>query len=123
MPYLFRVKSLEEEIEKLTGQLNEKKEQIATWEKSIETMKTKNNELREKNWKAMDAMSSAEKQHKVEIGKAVASVKVNLTIATTLTCFVDLFEKQSCIIFKQKARLKSIHLSRVTVYSPIINPG
>jgi peptidoglycan hydrolase CwlO-like protein len=37
------VKSLEEEIEKLTGQLNEKKEQITTWEKSIETMKGKNN--------------------------------------------------------------------------------
>ena len=41
--YLFRVKNLEEEIEKLTGQLNEKKEQITTWEKSIETMKSKNN--------------------------------------------------------------------------------
>ena len=40
---LYRVKSLEEEIEKLTGQLNEKKEQITTWEKSIETMKGKNN--------------------------------------------------------------------------------
>jgi peptidoglycan hydrolase CwlO-like protein len=39
----FRVKGLEEEIEKLNGQLDEKKEQIATWEKSIETMKAKNN--------------------------------------------------------------------------------
>ncbi|CAB4030899.1 Hypothetical predicted protein [Paramuricea clavata] len=70
-----KVKGLEEEIEKLNGQLDEKKEQIATWEKSIETMKAKNNELREKNWKAMDALSAAEKQHKVETGKAVASVK------------------------------------------------
>ena len=58
----------------------------------------------------MDAVSSAEKQQKVEIGKAVASVKVNLTIAITLTCFIDLFEKQSCIIVKQKARLRSIHI-------------
>ena len=57
----------------------------------------------------MDALSSAEKQQKAEIGKAVASVKVNLTIVTT-TCFIDLFEKQSCIIVKQKARLRSIHI-------------
>jgi hypothetical protein len=33
-------------------------------------------ELREKNWKAMDALSAAEKQQKVEIGKAVSSAKV-----------------------------------------------
>jgi chromosome segregation ATPase len=39
----FRVKSLEEEIEKLNNQLNEKKEQVASWEKSIENMKAKNN--------------------------------------------------------------------------------
>lgn len=38
-----RVKSLEEDIEKLSGQLNEKKEQIESMEKSIETMKKKNN--------------------------------------------------------------------------------
>ena len=36
-------------------------------------------ELREKNWKAMDAVSASEKQHKVELGKAVQSIKVNKT--------------------------------------------
>ena len=34
---------MEEEIEKLNNQLNEKKEQVASWEKSIENMKAKNN--------------------------------------------------------------------------------
>ncbi|XP_046847485.1 intracellular protein transport protein USO1-like isoform X2 [Xenia sp. Carnegie-2017] len=70
-----KVKELEEQIEKLTGELNENKTQIATWEKSIETMTAKNNELREKNWKAMDALSTAEKQRDVDIKKALSSVK------------------------------------------------
>ena len=43
MYLLIRVKELEEQIEKLTGELNENKTQIATWEKSIETMTAKNN--------------------------------------------------------------------------------
>jgi helix-turn-helix protein len=46
-------------------------------------------ELREKNWKAMDALSAAEKQQKAEINKAVASVKVNEIITTTFSCFID----------------------------------
>ena len=45
-------------------------------------------ELREKNWKAMDAVSAAEKQHKVELGKAVQSVKVNKIVVL----FVDLVQ-------------------------------
>ena len=34
---------MEEEIEKLTGQLNERKEEMAASEKSIESLKAKNN--------------------------------------------------------------------------------
>lgn len=40
-------------------------------------------ELREKNWKAMDALSAAEKQHQGEIRKAVESVKVSFFITQT----------------------------------------
>ena len=43
----------------------------------------------------MDAISAAEKQKKVEIGKAVTSVKVNLlTNTTTLTCFESKMQEQ-----------------------------
>nr|XP_032803861.1 ribosome-binding protein 1-like isoform X2 [Petromyzon marinus] len=57
-----------EEIQKLQTQVKERDDQLAAFEKqvlllseSVEQQKQKNNDLREKNWKAMEAVNSAEK--------------------------------------------------------------
>ncbi|XP_061415139.1 ribosome-binding protein 1 isoform X2 [Lethenteron reissneri] len=56
-----------EEIQKLQTQVKERDDQLAAFEKqvlllseSVEQQKQKNNDLREKNWKAMEAVNSAE---------------------------------------------------------------
>ncbi|XP_078452320.1 ribosome-binding protein 1 isoform X5 [Lampetra planeri] len=56
-----------EEMQKLQTQVKERDDQLAAFEKqvlllseSVEQQKQKNNDLREKNWKAMEAVNSAE---------------------------------------------------------------
>ncbi|XP_022777542.1 myosin-4-like [Stylophora pistillata] len=69
------VKEKDDAITKLTEELEEKKEECSKLENVIQQQKDKNNELREKNWKAMDALSNMEKSVNSKIKSAVESVK------------------------------------------------
>uniref|UniRef100_A0A8C8VKQ8 Ribosome binding protein 1 n=1 Tax=Pelusios castaneus TaxID=367368 RepID=A0A8C8VKQ8_9SAUR len=62
------------EMTQLLSRLQEKADQVSSLEKEamelkeiIEQQKTKNNDLREKNWKAMEALASAEKAHEEKL--------------------------------------------------------
>ncbi|XP_078594215.1 ribosome-binding protein 1-like isoform X9 [Branchiostoma floridae x Branchiostoma japonicum] len=51
----------EKSVTQLQEEVAEKKAEIETLQTTVEQQKKKNNDLREKNWKAMDALNAAEK--------------------------------------------------------------
>ncbi|XP_015774858.1 PREDICTED: ribosome-binding protein 1-like isoform X7 [Acropora digitifera] len=69
------VKEKDEAIRKLQTDFIEKKEECTKLEAVIQKQKEKNNELREKNWKAMDALSEMEKNVNSKVKTAVQKIK------------------------------------------------
>ncbi|XP_067031912.1 ribosome-binding protein 1-like isoform X2 [Acropora muricata] len=69
------VKEKDEAIRKLQTDFIEKKEECTKLEAVIQKQKEKNNELREKNWKAMDALSEMEKNVNTKVKTAVQKIK------------------------------------------------
>ncbi|XP_025945662.1 ribosome-binding protein 1 [Apteryx rowi] len=55
------MKQLRLRLEEKTGQLSSLEREAAELRETVEQQKTKNNDLREKNWKAMEALATAEK--------------------------------------------------------------
>merc|ERR1712183_639947 len=56
------------------GDLAELKEKTTKQQEAMERLKEKNNELREKNWKAMDAISGIEKEKDSKINSIEKSI-------------------------------------------------
>ncbi|XP_068729608.1 uncharacterized protein [Montipora capricornis] len=69
------LKEKDETIAKLQADFCEKKEECKKLETVVENQKQKNNELREKNWKAMDALSEMEKKVDNKVKTALQKVK------------------------------------------------
>ncbi|XP_064602919.1 ribosome-binding protein 1-like isoform X3 [Liolophura sinensis] len=69
----------EKEIARLTSDLNGKHEEISKLTQEIEKQKQKNNEIREKNWKAMEALDKTEKSIEERVVKAVNSSREKYT--------------------------------------------
>ncbi|XP_067680831.1 ribosome-binding protein 1-like isoform X2 [Haliotis asinina] len=61
------------EISKLTIDIQSEKQQVSSLQEQLDAQKKKNNELREKNWKAMEALEKAEKSASVKVDNAVKS--------------------------------------------------
>ncbi|XP_046558023.1 ribosome-binding protein 1-like isoform X10 [Haliotis rubra] len=61
------------EISKLTVDIQSQKQQVSSLQEQLDAQKKKNNELREKNWKAMEALEKAEKSASVKVDNAVKS--------------------------------------------------
>ncbi|XP_062427305.1 ribosome-binding protein 1 isoform X2 [Rhea pennata] len=55
------MKQLQLRLEEKTGQLSALEREAAELRETVEQQKTKNNDLREKNWKAMEALATVEK--------------------------------------------------------------
>ncbi|XP_068684026.1 uncharacterized protein [Montipora foliosa] len=70
---LLKVK--EDVIAELHGNLLKKDEEIASLKSLLDEQKNKNNDLRQKNWKAMEALSEAEKTAQAQINKALEAAK------------------------------------------------
>ncbi|CAH3147838.1 unnamed protein product [Porites lobata] len=70
------LKVKEDVIAELHGNVLKKDEEIASLKSLLDEQKNKNNELRQKNWKAMEALSEAEKSAQVQITKALEAAKV-----------------------------------------------
>merc|ERR1712048_1224228 len=71
------------DLEKLNAELAEKRAAVTTLQESLDSTKVKNNDLREKNWKAMDAVSQAESnisKMKVEICKGLKELHPTVSI-------------------------------------------
>ncbi|XP_074631030.1 uncharacterized protein LOC141889596 isoform X3 [Acropora palmata] len=69
------VKEKDEAIKKLQTDFIEKKDECTKLEAVVQKQKEKNNELREKNWKAMDALSEMEKNVNSKVKTAVQKIK------------------------------------------------
>merc|ERR1711962_1063572 len=81
----------EDSTTSLEAQLNEAKVELTRLQEVLDSTKTKNNELREKNWKAMDAVSTAEtnfqaklKQVELAVFKNFKEMNPNLAIPSEL---------------------------------------
>ncbi|XP_046372973.1 ribosome-binding protein 1-like isoform X13 [Haliotis rufescens] len=61
------------EIGRLTTDIQSQKQQVSSLQEQLDAQKKKNNELREKNWKAMEALEKAEKSASVKVDSAVKS--------------------------------------------------
>merc|ERR1712048_932624 len=75
--------NLAADLEKLNAELAEKRAAVTTLQESLDSTKVKNNDLREKNWKAMDAVSQAESnisKMKVEICKGLKELHPTVSI-------------------------------------------
>lgn len=69
------LKVKEDVIAELHGNVLKKDEEIASLKSLLDEQKNKNNELRQKNWKAMEALSEAEKSAQAQITKALEAAK------------------------------------------------
>ncbi|XP_048586364.1 ribosome-binding protein 1 isoform X2 [Nematostella vectensis] len=69
------IKEKDDLISKLQDDLDNQKSELKKLEGIVEQQKQKNNDLREKNWKAMDAVSAAERSVGEKVKNAVQSVK------------------------------------------------
>ncbi|XP_035219489.1 ribosome-binding protein 1-like isoform X1 [Stegodyphus dumicola] len=65
-------------LTQLNEDLNKQKAKISVLSEEIENQKQKNNELREKNWKAMDALTNAEKSAELKIKEIQTSSEQKL---------------------------------------------
>merc|ERR1711962_371467 len=81
----------EDSTTSLEAQLNEAKVELTRLQEVLDSTKTKNNELREKNWKAMDAVGAAEtnfqaklKQVELAVFKNFKEMNPNLAIPSEL---------------------------------------
>ncbi|XP_051775602.1 ribosome-binding protein 1-like isoform X1 [Erpetoichthys calabaricus] len=97
-----------EEQECLQNSLKEKETQISYMEKellqlkeTVETQKNKNNDLREKNWNAMEALTAAEKSNE---GKLCATKAAK-----------DLAEQQLCMLQKETREVLQVLFPQVSV--------
>ncbi|NWI17357.1 RRBP1 protein, partial [Crypturellus soui] len=68
------MKQLQLRLEEKSGQLSALEREAAELRETVEQQKTKNNDLREKNWKAMEALASAEKACEEKV-RAAAKAK------------------------------------------------
>lgn len=68
----------EKQLQQVHEELQKQRKQVTALTHDLEVQKQKNNELREKNWKAMDALSNAEKsaEQKVQDAQRIASEKM-----------------------------------------------
>ncbi|KAK2550781.1 Annexin A13 [Acropora cervicornis] len=65
----------EDVIAELHGNVLKKDEEISSLKSLLDEQKNKNNDLRKKNWKAMEALSEAEKTAQAQINKALEAAK------------------------------------------------
>ncbi|XP_061167046.1 ribosome-binding protein 1-like isoform X4 [Saccostrea echinata] len=72
-------------IQSLQSDVDIQKKEAAKLLEQVEAQKKKNNELREKNWKAMDALEKAEKSASDKITRVEKEVKEQSTVAVTET--------------------------------------
>lgn len=72
------IEEKEAALERLWDEVNQHKSTIATVSEELAIQKKKNNELREKNWKAMEALSSAEKTAESKIEQLKKEHEENL---------------------------------------------
>ncbi|XP_078315268.1 uncharacterized protein LOC111131437 isoform X2 [Crassostrea virginica] len=83
--YKKMVAEKEKTIQGLQSDIEVKKKEASTLLEQAETQKKKNNDLREKNWKAMDALEKAEKSASDKISRVEKEVKEQSTLAVTET--------------------------------------
>ncbi|KAK3576275.1 hypothetical protein CHS0354_036010 [Potamilus streckersoni] len=69
----------ETEISRLVVELDSKKSDLSKLMDDLENQKKKNNDLREKNWKAMDALEKSEKSLSEKVQSALKSTKDELS--------------------------------------------
>ncbi|XP_078351007.1 uncharacterized protein LOC144635783 isoform X2 [Oculina patagonica] len=69
------LKVKEDVIAELHGNVLKKDEEIASLKSMLDEQKNKNNDLRKKNWKAMEALNDAEKNAQAQINKALEAAK------------------------------------------------
>jgi hypothetical protein len=96
----------EEEVEdgpskdELTEQLKTVKEDLQTRTEATDELKLKNNELREKNWKVIDALAKAEKQ--VEDQKKSTDIRIIKGLKSIIPEFsIPKFEDDYELLFKE----------------------
>ncbi|XP_041353796.1 kinectin-like isoform X2 [Gigantopelta aegis] len=78
------------EIDKLKTELQNTKAELSSLGEQLDAQKNKNNELREKNWKAMEALEQAEKAVTVKVDSAVKSVREKVS---SEVCDVESLDK------------------------------
>ncbi|KAK6182528.1 hypothetical protein SNE40_010191 [Patella caerulea] len=78
------------ELTRLTAELANQKSEVSNLQEQLETQKKKNNELREKNWKAMEAL---EKTEKSVVEKVESAVKNSREKASNLSREVESLDK------------------------------
>ncbi|KAL3872863.1 hypothetical protein ACJMK2_036049 [Sinanodonta woodiana] len=98
------------EISQLVIELDSKKADLSKLMEDLESQKKKNNDLREKNWKAMDALEKSEKSLSEKVQSALKSTKDELTSKLSETekydrtmmqkLFPDITVKDSSLVHK-----------------------
>ncbi|XP_063429063.1 ribosome-binding protein 1-like isoform X7 [Mytilus trossulus] len=74
--------SVKADIGKKQSAVSSETEQLKKLQAEIDAQKKKNNDLREKNWKAMDALDKTEKSCSDKVQKAVKETKEELSMVT-----------------------------------------
>lgn len=98
------LKVKEDVIAELHGNVIKKDEEIASLKSLLDEQKNKNNELRKKNWKAMEAVNDAEKNAQAQINKALEAAKAaNDAVANGQS---DVVKERDDAITKLKEELK-----------------
>ncbi|RMX43838.1 hypothetical protein pdam_00017851 [Pocillopora damicornis] len=98
------LKVKEDVIAELHGNVIKKDEEIASLKSLLDEQKNKNNELRKKNWKAMEAVNDAEKNAQAQINKALEAAKAaNDSVANGQS---DVVKERDDAITKLKEELK-----------------
>merc|ERR1711962_1904429 len=106
----------EDSTTSLEAQLNEAKVELTRLQEVLDSTKTKNNELKEKNWKAMDAVSTAEtnfqaklKQVELAVFKNFMEMNPNLAIPSELDFEATLAKyKENWLSYQEANKLEII---------------
>ncbi|XP_022105275.1 ribosome-binding protein 1-like isoform X6 [Acanthaster planci] len=93
----------EKALATLQGEISSRENEMETLKQQLEQQKQRNNKLQEKNWKAMEALTAAEKTSEEKVAKALEKEKSLQEVALW-----SLEEELDACLYKEKEASKSM---------------